>query len=478
MATTSAGNIYEVNSEFHKAILARERAAAVEMVRQYGHVWTRIRAELDALKLQIEEARAAGVEVGPSWLFRQERYHRLLQQAEAEILKFTKVAGGAITLEQERAIEAAQAEADALMREALGPPPVPNVSATFTRLSRGAVQDLVGFSSDGSPLGKLLGELPGEAGQGVRKALITGVALGQNPRVIARECRKALGGNLARALTISRTEVLRAYREASHRTYEANADILEGWVWRSARGSRTCAACFAKDDGTVHPLEERLTDHPNGRCHPICRSRSWSDLLGPGFEDIPDTRPPLTTGADAFEKLSDADKQKVLGGAGFQAYKAGKVSLRDFGGTRSSKVWGTSPRVKSLKEILGKDEANAWMKKAAAEARAERQAALAAKKAAKAANQQIDVIGDVRITPERRQHWGARHPETTEGAERQMLARTIQQPEHEMRDPKDPAVVRRYARDADGKWWRAVIKTGEEGGDYVLTFHRVQKPGR
>jgi len=59
-----------------------------------------------------------------------------------------------------------------------------------------------------------------------------------------------------------------------------------------------------------------------------------------------------------------------------------------------------------------------------------------------------------------------------------MLPRTILHSEYEQADPKDSAVIRRYAQDDAGKWWRATIKTGEEGGDYLLTFHRVQKPGR
>jgi len=62
----------------------------------------------------------------------------------------------------------------------------------------------------------------------VRDALIAGVGTGQNPRIIARQIRQALRGNLVRALRISRTETLRSYREASHRSYQANDDIMEG----------------------------------------------------------------------------------------------------------------------------------------------------------------------------------------------------------------------------------------------------------
>jgi hypothetical protein len=86
------------------------------------------------------------------------------------------------------------------------------------------------------------------------------------------------------------------------------------------------------------------------------------------------------------------------------------------------------------------------------------------------------VIGGCCITGERCRHWRERHPEVTAEAERVMLPRAILSPQHEYADPKDAETVRRYARAEDGHWWRVVIKLGAD--PFVLTFHRVQKPGR
>ncbi|MHB0877367.1 MAG: hypothetical protein ACYC5O_15125 [Anaerolineae bacterium] len=88
------------------------------------------------------------------------------------------------------------------------------------------------------------------------------------------------------------------------------------------------------------------------------------------------------------------------------------------------------------------------------------------------------LVGGCYVTGERCRHWRERHTEVSLEIEQVMLARAILAPEHESRDPKDATVVRRYAQAEDGRWWRVAIKTEGEGGSFVLTFHRVQKPGR
>ena len=279
----------------------------------------------------------------------------LQQQTEAEIRQFARFAEQRIVAEQAEAVRAAQEHAEQLAMAGLGEPPV-GVMVTFARLPREALTDLVGFLQDGSPLRDLLDELGPEASASIRKALIAGVATGQNPRVIAQQMKQALGGNLVRALTIARTEVLRAYRESSRRTYQANSDVIKGWIWHSALGTRTCPACWAMH-GTFHRLDERLDDHVNGRCSAIPVTKTWKEL---GFKDVPETQVQVGKGTDLFEKLSDADKEKILGKAGFQAYKVGAVKLEDFVGRKVSREWGTMRYTRSLRDILGEREAKKW----------------------------------------------------------------------------------------------------------------------
>ena len=88
------------------------------------------------------------------------------------------------------------------------------------------------------------------------------------------------------------------------------------------------------------------------------------------------------------------------------------------------------------------------------------------------------VFAGIRVPNERRDHWRKRHPEVTLKAEALVLRKALESPAVAMVDPKDPSVERRYAKDDDGKWWRVTIKRPVEGIPFVLTFHRVQRPGR
>jgi SPP1 gp7 family putative phage head morphogenesis protein len=359
--------IYDIAEEQRRALLASERAAAAEMVRAYGLAWKRMRQDLDALLKQIEDARKAGLvpdqftprapggppiprtpgTFSPSWLFRQERYQSLLRQVEAEMAQFSALATGTITAQQELVTGVAQDQAEQLALAGLGEGPA-GVTITWDRLPKDAFTDLVGFLQNGSPLKDLLDELGPAASRSIQDELIQAVALGQNPRVTARRIRGALGDNMVRALRISRTETMRAYREATRRSYQANANVVNGWYWTAALDGRTCAACWAMS-GTFHTNDERLDDHVNGRCAMVPKTKTWAEL---GFTGIDETAPKPRIGVDEFDKLTPEQQARVLGKAGLEAYQALKVDLRDFVGQRNSPRWGTMRYARSLKRAL------------------------------------------------------------------------------------------------------------------------------
>ena len=298
----------------------------------------------------------------PSSLWKDQAPRSESETAQAAILKQQLGVSKAQTLGElghspEQAVGLGQTHAEELALDGLGEL-LPGISVSFAQVSHGALQDLVGFLADGSLLPGLLDELGPEASVSIRKALIAGVATGQNPRVIARQIRQALGGNLVRALTIARTEVLRSYRESSRRSYQANRDVVKGWIWHSALGRRTCAACWAMH-GTFHRLDERLDDHPRGRCAMVPVTKTWEEL---GFKGISEAPPQIEKGVDLFQKLTDAEKETILGKAGFQAYKAGVVKLEDFVGRRLSRRWGTMRYARSLRDILWPKEARKWQR--------------------------------------------------------------------------------------------------------------------
>lgn len=322
-------NILEVAASFRSRVLSEERAAAEEMARAYSEVWQQIQLRLDDLMLQIKDARNSGQQISVSWLMQRNRLKALQLQVKEELRRFGEISGAKITGLQSRAVALGQSGAVETLASA---------GVTFNRVHTEGVQQIVGFLQDGSPLSSLLEDLGSGSSAVVRKALIGAVATGIGPRLVARRILGDLGGNLTRALTISRTETLRAYRSASILTYQANAEILEGWIWTASLSSRTCAMCIAMH-GTKHAIDEPFGSHPNCRCSPV-----------PFFKD-PDLNPKIETGEEWFARQPAATKLDILGPEKLAAYSRGDLSLKSVVGFRDDKKWGPTRWEKSLADL-------------------------------------------------------------------------------------------------------------------------------
>jgi len=333
-------NIYQLADSFRRLLLANERQAATAMVREYGRVWKRMQLQIHDL---YQEMYRSGL--SDNLTYRLMRIDELRVQVEAEIGRFAQYAEGEIVGQQRQAVTDALSHSEILVRAQL-----PEVMIGWVRLPVDAMENLVGVLQDGSPLADLLAELGPEAAQLVSDGLVQGMALGLGAAEIAREIRAGLGGNLVRALRIARTETLRAYREASRAAYQANNDLVAGWIWRSGRNRRTCAACWAMD-GTFHTLDEMLDGHPNCRCYmvPVVRGVLSRTLRKNGIE--------------AFNDLGQADQLAVLGPAKFAAWQDGAISLTDLVGRRFDARWGSMRYEKSLSDILGKRTARKFYSK-------------------------------------------------------------------------------------------------------------------
>lgn len=328
-------NIYDIAAEFRAALLRRERKSSLELLRRYGVVWTRLQNQIERLTRDIEKAQANGETVSENWLYRQDRYKALINQLSREIHKFAGEADKTITGEQKEAIRQAVRHASTLMDAAVGNDPA--ITGNFNRLPVSAVESLAGFAGNGSPLRDLLNKLGPDTARRVTDSLVDGIARGHGSKKIASGIKEALGGNAARALTIARTETLRAYREASRETYKANADVVEGWQWRSSRNVGTCPVCWAMD-GTMHSLDDPFGTHPNCRCVQI-----------PVTEFTPQKQRD-DKGIKAFDGLPDEDKARILGPVKFQAYQSGAITLPDLIGFHDHPQWGPTRRERGLKE--------------------------------------------------------------------------------------------------------------------------------
>jgi SPP1 gp7 family putative phage head morphogenesis protein len=108
--------------------------------------------------------------------------------------------------------------------------------------------------------------------------LTRGIAIGQNPRVAARQLTAAAERTLNRAgssaLRIMRTEMLDTYRNADLASRLSHDDVLVGWTWYSAGDFNTCASCWAMHGETFPAGMPGPDDHPNGRCIAIPEVRA------------------------------------------------------------------------------------------------------------------------------------------------------------------------------------------------------------
>lgn len=329
-------------------LIRAERRAAARIVHSHQRVMRRLQREFQAVQRLIVDARERGVEVRPGWLFAQERFAQLLAEVHTHSLTFSQQALHEVEGAKQEGVGQANRDVLSSILTNMGPAPSGGEAAvrgTINRLSGAALDRMIRNAGDGRPLGRLFAQFAPQAVEDVRDAFAYGVAGGKPVRAIAAEVRKAAGIPLSRSLTISRTEVLRVYRETALHGYRSSK-VVKGWVWMAQLDNRTCELCYAMA-GTEHPLSEGMDSHVCCRCTPAPLTKSWREL---GF-NAPDGRRPAQNGEAVFRTLSEADKVAILGRTRLDAYNAGKITLADLVRIKDSGEWGRSVRPATLKEL-------------------------------------------------------------------------------------------------------------------------------
>lgn len=326
------GDLYALARAARAEAIRIDTAASERLMAAYGDVYRALSGELDALTARMTAARRAGKPITPAMLYQEGRLQTLraqalsqLQQAEGKAIPAVRAA-----IAEARSQAAASA---ASMVEAVRPP---GLASSTIQLPTAAVGQAVAFTSPATPLAALFADIAPSGAAAIERAIVTGVASGSHPRVVARAVKQAIGGNAVRAMTISRTEIMRAHRAGAIETYGQHPNAIRGWVWVAGLGSRTCASCWAMS-GTEHPIDEPMASHPRCRCVAAPLSVRWSDL---GI-DLPEPSP-VPYGPDVFARSPAATKRSVLGDAKYEAYRRGEVRLEDFVARRHSPTWGAS----------------------------------------------------------------------------------------------------------------------------------------
>lgn len=294
--------------------------------------------QLERLYQQIAAKQQSGEDIPVSWLYEQRRLQALTALIEGQINHYAALSQATVGHMQQQGLLLGQQSAQQQLQATVPP----GVHWTFGIPHPGAIANIVSSTE------RLFSGMGTEAATAAKNALIRAITLGENPQAVARDLQQALQIARYRVLTIARTEMLNAYRGAQLANYQANSDVVGGWVWSAALFPRTCAACIAMN-GTVHDVSEPFASHPNCRCSPVPKTNSWASILGPlGIDtsNIPETSVNIPSGVSWFNDQSAATQLAILGPGKYAAFQNGTLNLSDLVGYSDGGVY-----EKSLKEL-------------------------------------------------------------------------------------------------------------------------------
>lgn len=203
-----------------------------------------------------------------------------------------------------------------------------------------AVAQLVGYTNS-DEWQALIDSYSADISEVARGIAVRGIVEGASPLATARELRNAVEGLPAyTANNMMRTLQLTSYRDASLANRIANRDILDYQIRIASLDDRCCLACISLN-GEKLPIDARIEDHHQGRCDSI-----------PVVKGFPRNVP---SGEDWFNSRTEAEQRAQMGNANYEAWKAGKVNLRDFAQKYTDPVFKEMVREASLKSLIGNE---------------------------------------------------------------------------------------------------------------------------
>lgn len=255
-------DLYDLVDEQRQFLGSLDRLTAQRMSLAYGEVLKQARSDYAAFSAKVDAYRKAHPDADPRkaspsrhWVFQQERYQTLISQLQANVTMYTNVSTGAITNAQHAGMQKAQSDTTSLISASMGGGEKGAGLLSFAVLPEQAINAVVGFTSDGTPLNTLLTQRARTTVAAASQSLVNGVALGHSPLAVAKQLDDQLGQMHWKNLMLARTEMMRAYREAQRVNMLQNADVLSGWKWSSALDRRSCTICIGQH-GKVFPIDQ------------------------------------------------------------------------------------------------------------------------------------------------------------------------------------------------------------------------------
>lgn len=318
-------DIVKAAARHRQALVAGQKRATERLAAGYAEAWASLSRDWRALSLRIEQARLLGEDVSPAWLERQARYRALIVGIEQQLTQLAPVVATVTDELVEAALTAARRDAAELEQ----------LAGAGGFQNRRAAEVITGTTNRG-PLAALIAGRSGEYADQAARVIREAVIRGQAPGKTARQLRRVTGGAFTNAVTVARTEQMRAYREAARQSYLANPEV-NGWQWLARCTERTCSYCWAQH-GKRFRTDAILPTHPNCMCTQIPVTEfTMLDEPGP----------------DVFAAATEDVQRRVLGPVGHRAYMNGELQLQDLVQVRRHRAWGPVGGSKSLTDVLG-----------------------------------------------------------------------------------------------------------------------------
>lgn len=218
------------------------------ITKKYGSLFTRLLDVVDVLAKTTNKT--------PAQIIKLKIYQDFLKDLKKETIRFNNYAENVIAVKQEIFIQFGLSYS----QDAIG-----LLGVGFQKLNPKALSWMVGNSIEGGRLYTLLEKSYPQTVKKITDTLIESVAIGRNPKVTARYIKAEMDGNLSRALRISRTETIQAYRESS-RLQMIESGLVEKWEWDAELDA--CEFCSGQN-GKQFSLDTVFETHPNCRCVPL-----------------------------------------------------------------------------------------------------------------------------------------------------------------------------------------------------------------
>jgi SPP1 gp7 family putative phage head morphogenesis protein len=302
---------------------------------------------IDALTAAMERDIARGIELTRAHVERMPEYRRLMDAIETELDDYSTYMSGEVKTDARRSGGAGLATGALLLLAALGDGGVPaKIARDATQPPPpGALDFLDDYLDPDGPLMTKIKNLSPYYSDAIRQLILDGVGSGLNPLTIAKNIiDNGLGMSLTDAMRWTRTVQLYSYRWANAASYQANSEIVKGWIWYAELDDKTCMSCISLH-GKVFTLEDGIpNDHYNGRCAMLPYIPGITDdIVKPG------------AGREWFEGLPDESQQRQMGYSKWEAWNDEKFGWDDLSVFHADDVFGDMRTEPSLKELLSNE---------------------------------------------------------------------------------------------------------------------------